>query len=108
MFGYQEGATKVPGIYDIVVTTTDGVGSARGAFVVLPNPAPINASTPTSIATPAAPVLIASPGATVALPYDVSLLQFLNDTIVALTVLASVWVARKTVNMPVVDALAHT
>jgi putative ABC transport system permease protein len=29
-------------------------------------------------------------------------------TMVTLTVLASVWVARKTVNMPVVDALAHT
>jgi putative ABC transport system permease protein len=29
-------------------------------------------------------------------------------TMVALTVLASVWVARKTVHMPVVDALAHT
>lgn len=29
-------------------------------------------------------------------------------TMVALTVLASTWVARKTVHMPVVDALAHT
>jgi putative ABC transport system permease protein len=29
-------------------------------------------------------------------------------TMVTLTVLASVWVARKTVHMPVVDALAHT
>jgi len=27
---------------------------------------------------------------------------------VALTMLASAWVARKTVHMPVVDALAHT
>ena len=29
-------------------------------------------------------------------------------TMVALTMLASSWVARKTVHMPVVDALAHT
>jgi hypothetical protein len=27
---------------------------------------------------------------------------------VVLTLLASLWVARKTVHMPVVDALAHT
>jgi len=29
-------------------------------------------------------------------------------SMVTLTVLTSTWVARKTVNMPVVDALAHT
>jgi putative ABC transport system permease protein len=52
------------------------------------------------------------PGRSVGYPLNISmdptlyLLTF--STMVALTMLASAWVARKTVHMPVVDALAHT
>jgi putative ABC transport system permease protein len=52
------------------------------------------------------------PGRSVGYPLNISidptlyLLTFV--TMVALTMLASAWVARKTVHMPVVDALAHT
>jgi len=52
------------------------------------------------------------PGRSVGYPLNISidptlyLLTFL--AMVALTMLASAWVARKTVHMPVVDALAHT
>lgn len=52
------------------------------------------------------------PGRSVGYPLNISidptlyLLTFI--TMVALTMLASAWVARKTVHMPVVDALAHT
>ena len=52
------------------------------------------------------------PGRSVGYPLNISidptlyLLTFV--TMVALTMLASSWVARKTVHMPVVDALAHT
>jgi putative ABC transport system permease protein len=52
------------------------------------------------------------PGRSVGYPLNISidptlyLLTFV--TMVALTMLASAWVARKTVHMPVVDALSHT
>lgn len=52
------------------------------------------------------------PGRSVGYPLNVTIdpLLYLATiaTMVALTMLASAWVARKTVNMPVVDALAHT
>jgi putative ABC transport system permease protein len=40
--------------------------------------------------------------------FDAGLYLATMLSMVALTVLASTWVARKTVHMPVVDALAHT
>jgi putative ABC transport system permease protein len=40
--------------------------------------------------------------------FDATMYLATMATMVLLTVLASIWVARKTVNMPVVDALAHT
>lgn len=52
------------------------------------------------------------PGRSVGYPLNITIdpLLYLSTflTMVALTMAASVWVARKTVNMPVVDALAHT
>jgi putative ABC transport system permease protein len=52
------------------------------------------------------------PGQTKGYPLIISfdILMYLVTmlSMVTLTVLASTWVARKTVNMPVVDALAHT
>ena len=49
-----------------------------------------------------------SKGYPLIISFDLTMYLATMLTIVALTVLASVWVARKTVNMPVVDALAHT
>lgn len=40
--------------------------------------------------------------------FDATVYLLTMLTMITLTVLASVWVARNTVNMPVVDALAHT
>ena len=52
------------------------------------------------------------PGRSVGYPLNITIdpLLYLATflTMVALTMAASAWVARKTVNMPVVDALAHT
>jgi putative ABC transport system permease protein len=52
------------------------------------------------------------PGRSVGYPLNVAIdpLLYLATvlTMIALTMAASAWVARKTVNMPVVDALAHT
>jgi putative ABC transport system permease protein len=49
-----------------------------------------------------------SKGYPLIISFDFTMYAVTMLTMVALTVLASVWVARKTVNMPVVDALAHT
>ncbi len=49
-----------------------------------------------------------SKGYPLIISFDLTMYLATLLTMVALTVLASVWVARKTVNMPVVDALAHT
>ena len=52
------------------------------------------------------------PGRSVGYPliitFDLGMYLVTMLTMMALTVLASAWVARKTVHMPVVDALAHT
>ena len=52
------------------------------------------------------------PGRSVGYPLNISIdptLYLLTmGAMVVLTLLASLWVARKTVHMPVVDALAHT
>jgi putative ABC transport system permease protein len=52
------------------------------------------------------------PGRSVGYPLNIAisplLYVFTVVTMVALTMAASAWVARKTVHMPVVDALAHT
>jgi putative ABC transport system permease protein len=52
------------------------------------------------------------PGRSVGYPLNITIdpLLYLATiaTMVALTMLASAWVARRTVHMPVVDALAHT
>jgi putative ABC transport system permease protein len=49
-----------------------------------------------------------SKGYPLIIAFDLTMYLATMLTMVTLTVLASVWVARKTVNMPVVDALAHT
>ena len=49
-----------------------------------------------------------SKGYPLIISFDLTMYLATMLTMVTLTVLASVWVARKTVNMPVVDALAHT
>ena len=49
-----------------------------------------------------------SKGYPLIITFDLTLYLATMLTMVTLTVLASVWVARKTVHMPVVDALAHT
>jgi putative ABC transport system permease protein len=49
-----------------------------------------------------------SKGYPLIISFDFTMYAVTMLTMVALTVLASVWVARKTVHMPVVDALAHT
>ena len=49
-----------------------------------------------------------SKGYPLLITFDLTLYLATMLTMVTLTVLASVWVARKTVHMPVVDALAHT
>ena len=49
-----------------------------------------------------------SKGYPLIITFDLTLSLATMLTMVTLTVLASVWVARKTVHMPVVDALAHT
>jgi putative ABC transport system permease protein len=49
-----------------------------------------------------------SKGYPLIISFDLTMYLATILTMVALTVLASVWVARKTVHMPVVDALAHT
>ncbi|MDD5335306.1 MAG: FtsX-like permease family protein [Rhodoferax sp.] len=49
-----------------------------------------------------------SKGYPLIITFDLTVYLVTMLTMVTLTVLASVWVARKTVNMPVVDALAHT
>ena len=52
------------------------------------------------------------PGRSVGYPLNIAISPVLYGltvvTMVALTMAASAWVARKTVHMPVVDALAHT
>ena len=52
------------------------------------------------------------PGRSVGYPLNITIDPALYlatvAVMVALTMLASAWVARKTVHMPVVDALAHT
>ena len=49
-----------------------------------------------------------SKGYPLIISFDLTMYLATMLTMVTLTVLASVWVARKTVHMPVVDALAHT
>ena len=49
-----------------------------------------------------------SKGYPLLITFDLTLYLATMLTMVTLTVLASVWVARKTVHLPVVDALAHT
>ena len=49
-----------------------------------------------------------SKGYPLIISFDLTMYLATMLTMVTLTVLASIWVARKTVNMPVVDALAHT
>ncbi len=49
-----------------------------------------------------------SKGYPLIITFDLTVYLVTMLTMVTLTVLASVWVARRTVNMPVVDALAHT
>jgi putative ABC transport system permease protein len=49
-----------------------------------------------------------SKGYPLIIAFDLTMYLATMLTMVTLTVLASFWVARKTVNMPVVDALAHT
>ena len=49
-----------------------------------------------------------SKGYPLIISFDLTMYLATMLTMITLTVLASVWVVRKTVNMPVVDALAHT
>ena len=49
-----------------------------------------------------------SKGYPLIISFDLTMYLATMLTMVTLTVLASIWVARKTVNMPVVEALAHT
>ena len=49
-----------------------------------------------------------SKGYPLIISFDLTMYLATMLVMVTLTVLASVWVARKTVNMPVVEALAHT
>jgi hypothetical protein len=75
-----------PGTYDIVITTPNGTATASGAFVVLPNPAPILAETGVMTVYPPGGVLVASPGALVVIDYDSILLNTLHDAIISVTV----------------------
>lgn len=80
-----------------------GVGAVAGALLALA----------VSVFLMVVPVQMPPPpGRSVGYPliitFDLGMYLVTMLTMVALTVLASAWVARKTVHMPVVDALAHT
>ena len=80
-----------------------GVGAIAGAIV----------ATAVTVFLLVVPMEMAPPpgqskGYPLIISFDLTMYLATMLTMVTLTVLASVWVARKTVNMPVVDALAHT
>jgi putative ABC transport system permease protein len=80
-----------------------GVGATAGALIALA----------LSIFLYLVPVQMPPPpGRSIGYPLNIAIAPLLYlatmATIVALTMAASAWVARKTVHMPVVQALAHT